>query len=692
MAGYYTYDGPARIFNDRFVNFIANTTFPIAPYFTAQDQTYFDWYISSGRMGQHANKYEGDAAIGWFNSNQSSYPVSTTFDQLKFENVDLRHQVFTDLVNFAKFNDGDKNTAIVDRDGSLTGFSIVGGGMTQPDDIFPVSLNDLPFNAASNAVTECHSTGAQNMALEGRPSSLISPGDIGSLELQAQWPYPTRKNPKDPAFHFQWIKFADDATFNKDHQTEYLYGRNGLGIWEPKITSGYGYTISIPAAPPPGADPNDPQPKQAPGDPPAVAGIPHIVDIGLTDARVARVPGTHTPKPFFVRLGICYGTAANSNGAMLKDTDFEVERGYRSWGGGLGGSTLTDTELNKYWNVNKCHNLDEQINKEPNKDYIQACPSGALVPPNPSTGLCDPDGVLTDGMCKYAKKPLQPVDCSALAGASPTADKYCYNKDTGWLYFYLAQKTFNAEGPSPVGDCTTSNHVSSCMTSCPAGQYQSPADCTCSTFNPCPNPDQTKDGFGFGETYYSCPNEGCGEYRVRVKPSANYEPGPSTCADPYQNAIVPAPQPTPAAENMLAVGSTPVVQTIKIGTDNIPYADPVPTPDCSAGQPVGSNPPWSDVVITPNLASFQINNNGAKPAMVNIVNQVVYPVIQDIQFVAADLAIGGTYTLNATRAGTPCQSSFTTSGTAVSPQYTASSMNNGCNIVPLSGGAIITLQ
>jgi hypothetical protein len=177
-----------------------------------------------------------------------------------------------------------------------------------------------------------------------------------------------------------------------------------------------------------------------------------------------------------------------------------------------------------------------------------------------------------------------------------------------------------------------------------------------------------------------------------VKQSANYQPGPSTCADPYQNAVVPAPQPTPAAENMLAVGSTAVVPTIKIGTDNIPYADPVPTPDCSAGQPTGNNPPWSGVVITPNLASFQINNNGAKPAMVNITNQVVYPVIQDIQFVAAALPIGGTYMLNATRAGTPCQSTFATSGTATSPQYAVAPMNNGCGIVPPNGGAIITLQ
>ncbi len=108
--------------------------------------------------------------------------------------------------------------------------------------------------------------------------------------------------------------------------------------------------------------------------------------------------------------------------------------------------------------------------------------------------------------------------------------------------------------------------------------------------------------------------------------------------------FVPAPQPTLAAENMLAVGSIPVVR----------YQDSVPT---ASRMPIGT-----------------------KSGLRNITNQVVYQIIQDIQFIAADLAIGETYTLNATRVGTPRQSSFGTSNTAASPQYAASSMNSGCNI------------
>ena len=74
--------------------------------------------------------YEGDAVLGWFDSNQSAYPTSTVARGLTFTNVDLRHQIFTEFVNRAPFNDGDKNTAIIDLDGSLTGFRVVNSNKT----------------------------------------------------------------------------------------------------------------------------------------------------------------------------------------------------------------------------------------------------------------------------------------------------------------------------------------------------------------------------------------------------------------------------------------------------------------------------------------------------------------------------------------------------------------------------------
>ena len=60
-----------------------------------------------------------DAALGWFQSNQSAYPTATVTKALSFDNVDLRHQIYTERVNVNTFRDGDKNTAVIDLDGTL---------------------------------------------------------------------------------------------------------------------------------------------------------------------------------------------------------------------------------------------------------------------------------------------------------------------------------------------------------------------------------------------------------------------------------------------------------------------------------------------------------------------------------------------------------------------------------------------
>jgi hypothetical protein len=144
--GYFIYDGLPRIFNDRFVNF--NKV--ITPFLTESDKTYlagFAW------PNTYQPTYEGDAALGWFKSNQSAYPVTMATERLHFTNVDYRHQIFTDKVNLGEFADGDKNTVIIDRDGSLSNFATVTNGTNQTGpDTFPISLNNLPFNATLNSI------------------------------------------------------------------------------------------------------------------------------------------------------------------------------------------------------------------------------------------------------------------------------------------------------------------------------------------------------------------------------------------------------------------------------------------------------------------------------------------------------------------------------------------------------------
>ena len=115
FAGFMIDDGPALIFNDTFVNFNVDPR----KYMTGEDRAALEYFTNNNEFTNHIRAYEGDAALGWFQSNQSSYPNAQASEGLTFDHVDLRHQIYTDKVNLGPFNDGDKNTLIVDLDGSL---------------------------------------------------------------------------------------------------------------------------------------------------------------------------------------------------------------------------------------------------------------------------------------------------------------------------------------------------------------------------------------------------------------------------------------------------------------------------------------------------------------------------------------------------------------------------------------------
>jgi hypothetical protein len=458
-------------------------------------------------------------------------------------------------VNRGGFTDGDENTTIVDLDGSLSGIA----AMDSIGDKLPtISLNNLGINASSNSVDECLSEGAEDNLTEGRPTSAMVPSALGQLEFEQLYPpspkpIPTKDNPNplNALAHKQLITVAKntidfDALTNVEHHQQMpLTSRNGLGDWEPKVTDGYGYTITAGSF----QYPSSPSCKTAPPD--ASPGISSIVDLTLTDIVNASEDITPT-HPFYVQLGICYTNKDGSHPdpAKVKGSLFSISKGFRSYGGG---NVIANPSLNPYWGgALACNGLDNALaiangnNPLDTKDMPKQCPAVS------STGSPVFKGFNSVGT--YAELTMPPMPgMPSEPNGPPILNNYFYDKTNGWLFLWVAQTEPNAQGPSPLGVCT-------------GNKATDPIYC----------PSQ------IGESFYVCPAEGCPSYRV-VLNDPSYQPGPSNCGNPYsadQGYEWPAP---PTNENTLVLAgtSTPVVQTQQAGKQvagSFPFPHYAPSP------------------------------------------------------------------------------------------------------------------
>jgi hypothetical protein len=590
--GYMIYDGPARLIHDRFVNFKQS------PALTNTDAGALQkWAAAHSLTDIDGNKkpwvYEGDAAFGWFQSNQSSYPTAANTSQLTFANTDLRHQIYTELVNLGKdpsnpssgFGDGDKNTTVVDLDGTLAGFDAADADNNVSkrfDGAHPISLNGLIVNASSNSVDECLSTGAQDAVLENRPTALMSPSSMATLELQMLYPpcngsaYPgcTASPPAPPGLQKQAITFTKDALDFGTHGSMTLTSRNALGVWEPKVTSGLSYTVTAAIDT---ADKGN------------AAGIAKVLELGVVDTYK---PDISPANPFYVRIGICY---ASANGKPANASAFTIARGYHSYGGGTIGAGPDDLELRAYYNKLSNLYVDTSGNHQVCDNLVGntllpvGVPINLQCPSNPVPGTCPfnwpgvgntlgcpANGItLNSGTCPTGTTAvtdnrgrtacLYPTDTLGSAGSlseitNPGGtynstpdnngrtglDKYYYDSGTGWLFLYVAQQHPNSLGPSPLANC----------------KDQATPDPSC--------PNNAN-----GETYYVCPPEGCKDYVITVT-DPNYSPGASTCSDPYAAGFG-APEPPPLYHLNLTGTSTSVERN--------PIAGAFPHYAASAGTP-----------------------------------------------------------------------------------------------------------
>jgi hypothetical protein len=473
--GYMFYDGPARVENSRFVNYKSD----ISQFLTTKDATFLTDYSTKTQYWNPTMPcdtstpfvYEGDTAIGWFQSNVNSYPPTQYTENISFKNVDLRHEVYTQEVGVTcastgiDFQDGDKNTVILDHDASLSGYQVVDSTGKPIWGKFPISLNNLPFlavadttNNVMNTVDECYAQGGQDTVYEDRPTAQMSPNDYATLEFSA---VPCALESGDfvgpPPFacsNPNVITFTKDQQDYSAHQTMSLNGRNQNGIYEPKVMNGLGYTVQ------------------------AQYEMPPNINITYTDASAI---------PFQTRLGICYTTPSGPIQCPNNDcsTVFTVSKGVKTLG--EPGSTSLSALAPYFTDYTVCNGLD---NQDVYLDDLYNLPNLVYCP--------DPSSDPNKGSDKLPPTPAQLAQVSTLDQLTPST--YFYDQKSGLLFLDVQQETVNGDssfndgkggGPSPLGDC--------------GGDNPDPA---------CP-----------GYSFYSCPSGGCELYMVQVNPSAYaYDP------------------------------------------------------------------------------------------------------------------------------------------------------------------------
>ncbi len=444
FAGFMFYDGPARLENNRFVNFLVDPSALL----TTADSAYMKGYTSNA-PGQTLQPYEGDAAMGWFQSNVNNYPPTQYSLASIFENVDLRHQVYTEEVNLSLFVDGDKNTVILDRDGTLSGYKVVDDNGAEVPGKFPISLNNLAFNGSPYSVDECLATGGQDQKIENRASALMSPQSYATFELTAWNPTFSITGPDavDNLVKKAPITFIKDARDYVGSTSRYapadshysmtLVGRNNTQVREPKLMSGMGYTLhSTQQCTEVGAKTVDGQgvPLIAPP-----AAFPRYVSMGFTDATSSTDldANGNWKRPVRVRIGLCYRTEKGPDVSTLNPADFfEVKKGRKSYGGPTGPT-------------------------DPNWKQVPGCNNFAFTDPGnfDTAGGTDPRKIQTGcpGTLDAAEDPVKTLSQAPgwedFTAATNNDDYYWWDGEKGMLFLYVEQNEPNLSGGTPLATC-----------------------------------------------------------------------------------------------------------------------------------------------------------------------------------------------------------------------------------------------
>jgi len=445
IQGYSYYDGPARIEHNRFVNFRFDPTGthpndPAARLLTTTDIQHIA--TSAGLQGQlqgivtqatanaapssNYQGYPGDVANGWQTANAQTVPPTQYIRDSIWDNVDFKHQVYTEAVNMGPFNDGDKTTVIRDLDSQLTGLRVVDGGGTSHSDVVPISLNSVDYFATDYTVDEPHSRGPNDF----RATSLMSPHKYATLNIESV----TSPDGLRVITQRDMPVYGDTV-----YPSLFLNGRGGKPIYEPFLMDRMGYMVY-------GVQGTEHKPPYTP------TAFKDKLLFSYTD------PPVHKAGEYFVnRIAVYQPVTTPAN--------IKVYRIRRQWGGQLYGTSSYPPNFTSPVGASCDHTFfDRQGDKETkwtdcmnranNKPPYNAPPYNQLDSPYNY-------GITLTAAANWTSFEKNYTDL--MAGTLPVwkfiaNQTFYYDTTNSMLYFYMIEEKPVQHQYSPYGTCDTANY------------------------------------------------------------------------------------------------------------------------------------------------------------------------------------------------------------------------------------------
>jgi 3D (Asp-Asp-Asp) domain-containing protein len=438
FQGYTFYDGPARMEDNRFINFRADVTNSTIYENSgnggeaAGSQRYLVTTIDAHRMinydaagqlspnyrpgGDHHYGAVGDAAFSWLKGNAQSVPPTQYAKGILWDNVNFKHQIFSEISSLTPtLADGDKQTVEIDKDGTLSGFMVCeaaepatcSNGELQH---YPISLNNLNIFATKQTTDEPHSQGRNNVV----SSALMSPHKYATVNVEV-----TGLDEESPL-----TVARDMAAYGSESAATQYQGRGGLhDVFESTAMNNMGYTYSNPKF-----------------------GKDGKIIFSFSDAPVDTT--------FVNRVGICIGRDA---------AEIEIFKVPRQWNSGV--NYLSESP---YWTDETEYGLQSTISTCPslvtNPEAYEICmETGA------NEGISNPVwGVLgaylsSDDLNEQFVKVMRNNYSGDPTKAGEILEGYYYDQSSGILYFNMIQYAQAEEPPDPVtppyGTCNSAEYT-----------------------------------------------------------------------------------------------------------------------------------------------------------------------------------------------------------------------------------------